>query len=361
MEGMGRVQSFGSRCVRPPIIWTRICRPKSMTVREFKFAQDLTSKPVNGMLTGPVTILNWSFPRVDISRKEQAFQLGTCIRQEIKDLEKTGCCVIQVDEPALREGMPIDEDKKEAYLEWTVDSFRLATAGAKSVTQIHMHMCYCEFKDCMNAIDRMDTDESSIENSRNGNETLEAFVGIDYQKGFGLGVYDIHSPVVPKIADMEEVKIKSFLTCLEPSKIVVNPDCGTWAETSGALKNMVDAADAVRAEIVKRSPGQSKKVGFPKSYRNANQSNTVLRVVLSSQWRSVDLLPPLWDLDHPVLIEILIRLTLTLHVWFTRTVAHNRKRFHPRIAKTSKKCLKTIQICLSPPGVIPIANSWGYS
>jgi 5-methyltetrahydropteroyltriglutamate--homocysteine methyltransferase len=248
----GWVQSFGSRCVRPPIIWTNISRPEPMTVREFQVAQTLTKKPVKGMLTGPITILNWSFPRIDISRKEQAFQLATCIRQEIQDLENAGCIVIQVDEPALREGMPLRQDEREHYLDWSVDAFRLATAGAKSETQIHTHMCYCDFKDCMDAIDRMDTDVNSIENSRNGNETLEAFVAINYNKGFGPGVYDIHSPVVPEVDAMRK-KIKNFLVCLEPSKVVVNPDCGlktrTWPETIDALKNMVAAAKAVREEL----------------------------------------------------------------------------------------------------------------
>lgn len=205
MEGMlftsnGWVQSFGSRCVRPPIFWTEITRPTAMTVREFKVAQDLTSKPVKGMLTGPITILNWSFPRIDITRKEQAFQLAHCIRQEVADLEQAGCRVIQVDEPALREGMPLRSADKDTYLNWAVNAFRLATGGAKSETQIHTHMCYCEFKDCMDAIDRMDTDVNSIENARSGNETLESFVAINYKKGFGPGVYDIHSPVVPHVS-----------------------------------------------------------------------------------------------------------------------------------------------------------------
>jgi 5-methyltetrahydropteroyltriglutamate--homocysteine methyltransferase len=249
----GWVQSFGSRCVRPPIVWTDITRPKAMTVREFKVAQALTSKPVKGMLTGPITILNWSFPRVDISRKGQAYQLALCIRQEIEDLERAGCSVIQVDEPALREGMPLRDQTKEEYLKWAVDAFRLATAIAKSSTQIHTHMCYCEFKDCMEAIDQMDTDVNSIENARNGNETLEAFLNIDYKKGFGPGVYDIHSPVVPPTKVMED-KINSFLTCLEPTKVVINPDCGlktrTWPEVIASLKNMVDATAAVRQGLM---------------------------------------------------------------------------------------------------------------
>eukprot|EP00980_Cylindrotheca_fusiformis_P011976 scaffold2830_cov131-Cylindrotheca_fusiformis.AAC.97 len=253
MDGMlftanGWVQSFGSRCVRPPIFWTNITRPKAMTTREFKVAQALTAKPVKGMLTGPVTILNWSFPRIDIPRKSQAFQLARALRQEVADLEAAGCHIIQVDEPALREGMPLRAGDKDEYLRWAVDAFRLATAGASSGTQIHTHMCYCEFADCMDAIDRMDTDVNSIENARNGNETLEAFVGIDYHKGFGPGVYDIHSPVIPPVPFME-AKIKSFLQCLKPEQLVVNPDCGlktrTWPETIAALKNMVAAAEAV--------------------------------------------------------------------------------------------------------------------
>eukprot|EP00978_Attheya_sp_CCMP212_P042872 scaffold269402_cov31-Attheya_sp.AAC.1 len=180
MEGMaftanGWVQGFGSRCVRPPIIWTDISRPSSMTVREFRVAQALTQKPVKGMLTGPVTILNWSFNRVDISRKEQAFQIALALRDKVQDLEATGCKVIQVDEPALREAMPLRNDSKEEYLGWTVDAFRLATAIAAPSTQIHTHMCYCEFGDCMDAIDRLDTDVNSIEIARSDDATLRAF------------------------------------------------------------------------------------------------------------------------------------------------------------------------------------------
>lgn len=257
MEGMlftsnGWVQSFGSRCVRPPIIWAEMQRPNPMTVREFKVAKSLTTKPVKGMLTGPITILNWSFPRVDISRKDQAFQLAACIREEVADLEEAGCTVIQVDEPALREGMPLCAADKDVYLSWAVNSFRLATGAAKSETQIHTHMCYCEFKDCMYAIDRMDTDVNSIENARNGNETLEAFLDIGYKKGFGPGVYEIHSPVVLPI-DKMETKIKNFLQCLPCDQLVVNPDCGLktrgWPETIAALKNMVEATERVRREM----------------------------------------------------------------------------------------------------------------
>merc|ERR1712238_149682 len=257
MDGMlfssnGWVQSFGSRCVRPPIFWSDIKRTKSMTTREFAVAQSLTSKPVKGMLTGPVTILNWSFPRIDVSRETQAMQIGLAIRDEISDLEKVGCTVVQVDEPALREAMPLREGKKEEYLRWTVDSFRLATAGAKQETQIHTHMCYCEFDDCMEAIDRMDTDVNSIENARNDNCTLRAFIRIGYTKGLGPGTYDIHSPVVPP-TDFIENKIRSFLGSVEISNLVINPDCGlktrAWEETIGALKNMIEANDIIRNEL----------------------------------------------------------------------------------------------------------------
>lgn len=255
MDGMlftsnGWVQSFGSRCVRPPIVWADISRPKPMTIREFQVAQNLTEKPVKGMLTGPVTILNWSFPRVDISRKEQAMQLALALRDEIADLEKVGCTVVQVDEPALREAMPLRASEKDVYLKWTVDAFRLATAGASSETQIHTHMCYCEFGDCMDAIDRLDTDVNSIENARSDNATLIAFRDIGYSKGLGPGTYDIHSPVIPT-EEFIRNKIESFLACIPVERLVINPDCGlktrTWEETIGALKNMVAATHTTRA------------------------------------------------------------------------------------------------------------------
>jgi len=257
MEGMlftsrGWVQSFGSRCVRPPIIWSDILRRGPMTVREFKVAQDLTSKPVKGMLTGPVTILNWSFPRVDTSRKEQAMQIALALRDEIKDLEANGCQVIQVDEPALREAMPLRKREKQEYLNWAVDAFRLATAVAKSETQIHTHMCYCEFGDCMDAINRLDTDVNSIENARSSNSTINSFKEYGYKKELGPGTYDIHSPVVPSIEFISS-KISSFLECFPPEKLFVNPDCGlktrTWSETIDALYNMVAATKAIRASL----------------------------------------------------------------------------------------------------------------
>jgi 5-methyltetrahydropteroyltriglutamate--homocysteine methyltransferase len=223
-----------------------------MTVREFQVAQALTKKPVKGMLTGPVTILNWSFPRSDIPRKLQAMQIGLCIRDEIRDLEQAGCVVVQVDEPALREAMPLRKASKDEYLTWAVDSFRLATAKVASETQIHTHMCYCEFQDCMDAIDRLDTDVNSIENARNDNATLLAFQSIGYTKDLGPGTYDIHSPVVPTV-DFIVDKLHSFLECMDASKIVVNPDCGlktrSWPETIDALRNMVAATELVRQKV----------------------------------------------------------------------------------------------------------------
>jgi|Transcript_21611 5-methyltetrahydropteroyltriglutamate--homocysteine methyltransferase len=179
-------------------------------------------------------------------------QIGLALREEIADLEAAGCKVIQVDEPALREAMPLRPAHKDEYLQWTVDSFRLATAGAKSETQIHTHMCYCEFADCMHAIDRMDTDVNSIENARSDNATLVAFRDIGYDKGLGPGTYDIHSPVVPPVSFIED-KLRSFLECMDTKSLVVNPDCGLktrdWPETIAALKNMVTATEEIRSQL----------------------------------------------------------------------------------------------------------------
>ncbi|OQS02379.1 5-methlytetrahydropteroyltriglutamate-homocysteine methyltransferease [Thraustotheca clavata] len=249
----GWVQSYGSRCVRPPVIYADLERPLDMTVREFKVAQGFSAyKPVKGMLTGPVTILNWSFPRLDITRKEQAYQLALCLRDEVAALEKAGCTIIQVDEPALREGMPLKLSKKDAYLRWAVDAFRLSTAVAANATSIHTHMCYCEFNDCMPSIDEIDADVNSIENARSGDETIRAFKSIGYKKDLGPGVYDIHSPVVPP-KDEIIAKLESFLKLLPAKQLVVNPDCGLktrrWPETIAALKNMVEAAHQVRSSL----------------------------------------------------------------------------------------------------------------
>ncbi|ETV97929.1 5-methyltetrahydropteroyltriglutamate-homocysteine S-methyltransferase [Aphanomyces invadans] len=249
----GWVQSYGSRCVRPPVIYADLERPEDMTVREFVVAQGVSvNKPVKGMLTGPVTILNWSFPRLDISRKDQAYQLALCLRDEVSALEAAGCSIIQVDEPALREGMPLKPTKKDAYLRWAVDAFRLSTAVAANATSIHTHMCYCEFNDCMPSIDEMDADVNSIENARSGDETIRAFKSIGYKKNLGPGVYDIHSPVVPPKQEIVD-KLHSFLALLPASQLLVNPDCGLktrqWPETIAALKNMVDATTQVRETL----------------------------------------------------------------------------------------------------------------
>ncbi|CAM9342768.1 unnamed protein product, partial [Ectocarpus sp. 8 AP-2014] len=242
-------QSYGSRCVRPPIIHGDVSRPTAMTTREFKVAQDLTTRPVKGMLTGPVTILNWSFPRLDVSRKEQAFQIALAISDEVADLEAAGCKVIQVDEPALREGLPLKPLKKADYLKWATDSFLLSTAIAKPETSIHTHMCYCDFGDCMEAIDRLDADVNSIENARSDNTTLQSFKEFNYKKGLGPGLYDIHSPVVPPVTTLQD-KLEGFLKVLPKEQLVCNPDCGlktrTWPQVFGALRNMVEATRNVR-------------------------------------------------------------------------------------------------------------------
>ena len=245
----GWVQSFGSRYVRPPIIYADVTRPAPMTVREFQVASAFTRKPVKGMLTGPVTILNWSFPRADLPRREVAFQIALALRDEIADLERAGARIIQVDEPALREGLPFKPERRAAYLTWAVDAFRLATAGAASATQIHTHMCYAEFGDVLPAIDRLDADVISLENARSGDETLRALAEYGYAREVGPGVYDIHSPVVPDEAFILE-KLRAFRRHLADAQLWVNPDCGlktrAWAEVLPALRAMVAAVQRVR-------------------------------------------------------------------------------------------------------------------
>jgi 5-methyltetrahydropteroyltriglutamate--homocysteine methyltransferase len=245
----GWVQSFGTRYVRPPIIHADVKRPESMTVREFSRAQSFTSKPVKGMLTGPVTILNWSFPRDDIPRREIALQLALALRQEVEDLEAAGARAVQVDEPALREGLPFKHARWDEYLDWAVDAFRLATGGAAPGTQIHTHMCYAEFGDVMVAIDRMDADVISIENARSDDETLHELAAFGYNREVGPGVYDIHSPVVPGLEDVAN-KLATMGQHLPHGHIWVNPDCGlktrSWNEVIPALGNLVAAAEQAR-------------------------------------------------------------------------------------------------------------------
>ena len=199
------MQSYGSRCARPPIIFGDVSRPEPLTVRWSRYAQSLTSRPVKGMLTGPVTILQWSFVRDDQPRSETARQIALALRDEVQELEAAGFAIMQIDEPALREGLPLRRDEWDAYLAWAVDAFRLAAAGVRDETQIHTHMCYGEFNDIIDAIARLDADVISIEASRSQMELLDAFARFRYPNEIGLGVYDIHSPQVPSVDEMEEV------------------------------------------------------------------------------------------------------------------------------------------------------------
>jgi 5-methyltetrahydropteroyltriglutamate--homocysteine methyltransferase len=248
----GWVQSYGSRCVKPPIIYGDVSRPNPMTVYWSEFAQSLTSKIMKGMLTGPVTILQWSFVRDDQPRSETCRQIALAIRDEVQDLEKAGIKAIQIDEAAFREGLPIRRADWKAYLDWAGESFRIATCGVEDETQIHTHMCYSEFNDIIEAIAEMDADVISIETSRSQMELLDAFVDYNYPNQIGPGVYDIHSPRVPNVEEMKELLTKA-LKVLAPQQLWVNPDCGLktrgWAEVKPALQNMVIATDELRDEI----------------------------------------------------------------------------------------------------------------
>ena len=245
----GWVQSYGSRCVKPPVIIGDVSRPEAITVEWAKYAQSLTDKPVKGMLTGPVTILCWSFPREDVSRETIAKQIALALRDEVEDLEKAGIGIIQIDEPALREGLPLRQSDWAAYLDWAVDAFRLNAAVAQDDTQIHTHMCYCEFNDIMDSIAALDADVITIETSRSDMELLESFEEFDYPNEIGPGVYDIHSPNVPTVEWMEEL-LKKAAQRIPGERLWVNPDCGLktrgWTETRQALANMVKAAQNLR-------------------------------------------------------------------------------------------------------------------
>ncbi|MCW4455018.1 5-methyltetrahydropteroyltriglutamate--homocysteine S-methyltransferase [Flavobacterium sp. MXW15] len=248
--GNGWVQSYGSRCVKPPIIYGDVSRPAPMTVRWSRYAQSLTGKPMKGMLTGPVTVLQWSFVRDDQERAQTCRQIALALRDEVADLEAAGIGVIQIDEPALREGLPLRRAAWKAYLEWAVQCFRISAAGARDETQIHTHMCYSEFNDIIEAVAAMDADVISIETSRSRMELLDAFVKFRYPSGIGPGVYDIHSPRVPDPAEMLELLHKAR-SVLSPEQLWVNPDCGLktrgWPETRAALAAMVAAAQAMRS------------------------------------------------------------------------------------------------------------------
>lgn len=245
----GWVQSYGSRCVKPPVIVGDVSRPEPITVEWAKYAQSLTDKPVKGMLTGPVTILCWSFPREDITREDIARQIALALRDEVADLEAAGIGIIQIDEPALREGLPLRRSHWAAYLSWAVEAFRLNAAVARDETQIHTHMCYCEFNDIMDAIAALDADVITIETSRSDMELLNSFEAFEYPNEIGPGVYDIHSPNVPTVEWIENLLNKAAQQ-IPAERLWVNPDCGLktrgWPETRAALANMVQAAKNLR-------------------------------------------------------------------------------------------------------------------
>jgi 5-methyltetrahydropteroyltriglutamate--homocysteine methyltransferase len=248
----GWVQSYGSRCVKPPIIYGDVSFVEPMTVKETEYAQSLTAKPVKGMLTGPVTILHWSFVRDDLPRQEVAAQLARALRQEVAALEERGIRIIQVDEPALFEGLPLKREEWQAYFNWAVQAFRLTTSVVADATQIHTHMCYCEFHHHIDVISQLDADVISLETSRSHGELIHAFTEESYDKGIGLGVYDIHSPRVPAVEEMADI-IRKGLSVIQPELFWVNPDCGLKTrgteETLAALKHMVQAAEQARAEL----------------------------------------------------------------------------------------------------------------
>ncbi len=248
----GWVQSYGSRCVKPAIIYGDLSRPKAMTVEWIRYAQSLTGKLMKGMLTGPVTMLMWSFPREDVSREVQARQLALALRDEVLDLEAAGIKIIQIDEAAFREGLPLRQAEWQHYLGWATESFRLCASGVRDETQIHTHMCYSEFNDVIESIAAMDADVITIETSRSDMELLEAFEAFEYPSEIGPGVYDIHSPRVPDTAEMVKLMRKAARR-IPAERLWVNPDCGLktrgWPETEAALVNMVAAARQLRREL----------------------------------------------------------------------------------------------------------------
>ncbi|KAM1395857.1 hypothetical protein ACFX2I_013620 [Malus domestica] len=249
----GWVQSYGSRCVKPPIIYGDVSRPKPMTVFWSSAAQSMTARPMKGMLTGPVTILNWSFVRNDQPRFETTYQIALAIKDEVEDLEKAGISVIQIDEAALREGLPLRKSEHAFYLDWAVHSFRITNSGVQDTTQIHTHMCYSNFNDIIHSIIDMDADVITIENSRSDEKLLSVFrEGVKYGAGIGPGVYDIHSPRIPSTDEIAD-RINKMLAVLETNILWVNPDCGLktrkYTEVKPALSNMVAAAKLLRTQL----------------------------------------------------------------------------------------------------------------
>ena len=243
------VQSYGSRCVKPPVIFGDVSRPNAMTVEWIKYAQSKTSKVMKGMLTGPVTILNWSFVRDDIPRNEVTKQIALCINKEVDDLQNAGIKMIQVDEAAFKEGYPLRAENIKAYENWAVENFRLSVSCAKANTQIHTHMCYSEFNDIIKTIEAMDADVISIETARSGNRLLKIFKDVNYKQEIGPGIYDIHSPRVPSVQEMVN-QIKALIEVLPKEQLWINPDCGLktrkWPEVKESLKNMVEAVKIVK-------------------------------------------------------------------------------------------------------------------
>lgn len=263
----GWVQSYGSRCVKPPVIFGDVSRPEPMTVQWAQYAQSLTSKPVKGMLTGPVTILQWSFVRDDQPRETTCKQIAFAIRDEVKDLEQAGIKIIQIDEPAVREGLPLRQNEHAAYLRWAVDSFRLASAGVRDDTQIHTHMCYCEFNDILHQITEMDADVISIETSRSHMELLDVFAEFQYPNDIGPGVYDIHSPRIPTVEDMT-ILLRKALSVIDAENLWVNPDCGLktrrWEEVIAALEAMVKAVKSLRNELQQQPSAEADNPKVPR-------------------------------------------------------------------------------------------------
>lgn len=246
----GWVQSYGSRCVKPPLLFGDVKRPNPMTVKWITYAQSKTNKPVKGMLTGPVTIMNWSFVRDDKDKSEIVKELALAIADEINDLQNAGIKIIQVDEAAFKEGYPLRKEDVCAYEKFAVDAFRLAVSPARKDTQIHTHMCYSEFNDIIKTIEAMDADVISIETARSGNELLKVFKEVGYKQEIGPGVYDIHSPRVPSVEELVE-QIENILKVLPKEKLWINPDCGLktrkWEEVKPSLKNMVEAVKIIRS------------------------------------------------------------------------------------------------------------------
>lgn len=246
----GWVQSFGTRYVKPPIVFGDVSRPKPMTVYWSEYAQSLTDRPMKGMLTGPVTILQWSFVRDDQPRSVTTHQIALAIRDEVVDLEAAGIAAIQIDEPAFREGLPLRQSEWDDYLDWAVKAFHLSACGVKDDTQIHTHMCYSEFNDIINSIAALDADVITIETSRSNMELLDAFVDFKYPNEIGPGVYDIHSPRVPPTDEMSNLMSKAE-AAIPRKNLWVNPDCGLktrqWSEVKPSLINMVETAVKLRA------------------------------------------------------------------------------------------------------------------